>query len=396
MADISHALVLNFHQPPGNLDYLLEHNEWEAREILFALDRMPRSLWLYEDVAHVHLALSGTLLETLSSSAFQRRVYGIIDVGSFLWSLQNQNLFEILGTGYYHPVLPLTPEADWDDHLQRWLGIGRHLFWRTYFPGFWPPEMGFCMEIIPHLKRCGYNYVLVDSEYVEPINSMCWQEVRYRPHIAEYEDERITVIVRDRDLSNAQLAGMEYEWFVNELHERTQWCDFVPLVTTVSDGDNGGWFRNLSKEANFWTFFYSKLLEARRRGETNIKPVSISNYLNEHGVHGQVKIHRGAWNTDTHHGCDFMQWTGSQVQKSGWAYLHEVSKRFHNLRHQASEAHGDHPDVRNELSEAQWHLLRAETSCNFYWGDSWVDRAFRDLDEASYHIDRACTALGLR
>src|SRR5690606_3330609 len=40
-----HALVLNLHQPSGNLEHLLTHAEWEAKEILYALDRIPRSLW---------------------------------------------------------------------------------------------------------------------------------------------------------------------------------------------------------------------------------------------------------------------------------------------------------------------------------------------------------------
>ena len=47
MHEIHHALVLNMHQPPGNLETLLETQEWEAKEILFAYDRMPRVLWDY-------------------------------------------------------------------------------------------------------------------------------------------------------------------------------------------------------------------------------------------------------------------------------------------------------------------------------------------------------------
>ncbi len=39
--DNSFALVLNLHQPAGNLERLLADNEWEAREILWALDRLP-------------------------------------------------------------------------------------------------------------------------------------------------------------------------------------------------------------------------------------------------------------------------------------------------------------------------------------------------------------------
>jgi len=144
-----HALVLNLHQPPNNLQNLLDDGNWEAQEILYALDRIPRSLWGSEDVARVHLSLSGTLLETLNNPGFQQRVYGIVDSGSLLWHFQNQELFEILGTGFYHPVLPLIPEADRRQQLQRWLGIARHVLWRPRFQGFWPPEMGFAMELIP-------------------------------------------------------------------------------------------------------------------------------------------------------------------------------------------------------------------------------------------------------
>ena len=53
MREIHHALVLNMHQPPSNLDHLLETSEWEAKEILFAYDRMPRVLWDYQDIARL-------------------------------------------------------------------------------------------------------------------------------------------------------------------------------------------------------------------------------------------------------------------------------------------------------------------------------------------------------
>ena len=269
MRKVFHALTLNFHQPGDNLDNLLQHEEWAAREILWAMDRMPRALWDYEDVARVHLSLSGTLLETLSSPAFQDRVYGIVKCGELLWHLQNRRIFEVLGTGYYHPVLPLIPEADRGEHLVRWQGLARHLFWRNDFQGFWPPEMGFCMELIPLLKRMGYRYVLVDSNYIEPLQPMRWEEIRYRPHIARFGNDEIIVVVRDRELSDAQLSGMDSGWFMQEVHQRTQHCDFPPLVLTATDGDNGGWFRNTSEKGNFWYVCYRELLDrvrARRHG----------------------------------------------------------------------------------------------------------------------------------
>jgi hypothetical protein len=55
MPEIDFALVLNLHQPTGNLEQLLDTDEWQAREILWALDRIPR-WWEYEDIGRVHVA----------------------------------------------------------------------------------------------------------------------------------------------------------------------------------------------------------------------------------------------------------------------------------------------------------------------------------------------------
>ncbi len=392
--EIYHGLVLNLHQPPGNIDALLDSNAWEAKEILYAIDRMPRTLWPYQDIARVHLSLSGTLLETISHPDFQRRVYGIVDCGSLLWYLQNTQIFDILGTGYYHPVLPLIPHNDWDEHLLRWRGIAQHLFNRNYFSGFWPPEMGFCMELIPVLKRLGYRYVLVDVEHVEPITPMSWQEVRYRPHVAKFGEDEIIVVVRDRDLSNAQEAGMEAEWFIGEVYARTQYCDFPPLVVTATDGENGGWFRNTTAGSNFWTYFYKNLLDQVRMGTTDVRPTFIHNYLDQYGVYGEVHVATGAWNTGWHHGRGFIQWTGSQAQKDALTRVSEVSQAINAARRNATSIGIQEPALYNQLDEALWRILRAETSCNFFWGEAWVHRCHEDLDAACACLERANAFMG--
>jgi alpha-amylase/alpha-mannosidase (GH57 family) len=383
MRKIFHALALNFHQPAGNLEHLLATDEWAARELLWALDRMPRALWDYEDVARVHVSLSGTLLDALANPAFQQRVYGIVKCGDLLWHLQNRKIFEVLGTGFYHPVLPLIPENDRREQLVDWLGCARHLFWRTNFPGFWPPEMGFCMELIPLLKQLGYRYVLVDSHHVEPVGNLRWDELRYRPHLARHGGEEIVVVVRDRELSNAQQSGMDAGWFMQEVHQRTQHCDFPPLVTTATDGDNGGWFRNTNGKGNFWQMCYCELLDRAHRGGTEIEPVFIHDYLDRHGVYGEVTVRTGAWNTGWHHGADFTQWTGSPAQREALARIQTVSDRWQAARNRLAGASGNSPALLAQLEQARWRLLRAETSCHLFWGESWVHKAHADLDAAS-------------
>jgi hypothetical protein len=380
MQIVHHALVLNLHQPPNNLDELWEESHWEAKEILYALDRIPRSLWGYEDVARVHLSLSGTLLETLSDPKFQAKTYGTVKCGDLLWHLQNQRIIDILGTGYYHPVLPLIPESDWPAQLERWRAIAGHLFARSEFSGFWPPEMGFDMRLIPLLKKLGYRYVIVDSEHVEPITEMRWDEVRYRPHVAEYGGESIVVVVRDRELSDAQESGMEVGWFEREVECRTRHSDFAPLITTATDGDNGGWFRNTTQGNNFWSAFYVPLAERMRHGTSNLRACFIDDYLNAYGAHGRVNVRSGAWNTGWHHGRDFTQWTGSQLQRDTLGRIFELSRVLAEHRKHAVDI--------GQFEQAYYRLLRAQTSCNFFWGEAWVARALSDINEVEALLPR--------
>ncbi len=183
------------------------------------------------------------------------------------------------------------------------------------------------MELIPTLKRQGYRYVLVDSEHVEAVTPMGWDELRYRPHVARFGGEEIIVVVRDRELSNAQEAGMEPGWFIHEVSQRTRHCHFPPLVTTCTDGENGGWFRNTSPEANFWPVFYQDLLQrARDNRSDGIRPCFIDDYLDRHGSHGEVTVRPGAWNTGWHDGSGFTQWIGSPAQQEALTRLDEISQ----------------------------------------------------------------------
>jgi alpha-amylase/alpha-mannosidase (GH57 family) len=249
--------------------------------------------------------------------------------------------------------------------------------------------MAFDERMIPALRRAGYRYVLVDSEYVRPVGEMSWQELRYRPHVCEYGGEEIVVVVRDRSLSAAQLSGMDPGWFEHELRERTRWCDFPPLVTTATDGDNGGWFRNVHPSANFWQYFYTTLLGKIRAGQSSTRPIFVSDYLDRFGAPGRVRVERGAWDTGDHHGFDFTQWQGSQAQRDGLARIEDLSRRYHRTAARAEGGIGSDAELARVLREAHWHLLRAETSCNLFWGEAWLGRLHKDLDDVQWHLGEA-------
>lgn len=399
MAEVYHALGLNMHQPPGNLLALHNSNEsWEAKQILWCYDRTTRMLEGYEDIARLHISFSGTLLKQLEDPGVRETFKDIVDIPALLDRYRHSNI-EYTATGLYHPVYPLIPPEDWDSHTEWWTGLGRHLLGREHFQGFWPPEMGFCMEMIPMLQRHGYRYVLVDSWYIKPKREMRWEEQRYRPFIASYGGAEIIVVPRDRELSDAQESGTDPGWFQHEVFERTKWCDFPALVTTWTDGENGGWFRTTDIGGGFWGYFYHQLLNRYRAGTLGFTPVHISEYLDKYPPVEEVEVHRGAWNTGHHWGGDFTQWTGSLLQKKGWDEVRSASAYYRKAKHafeKREEGANNPEEIRHLITKAYDHILVAETSCNFYWGSRWVHRSFDELEQAYYLLDTAMDLLKIR
>ncbi len=397
MPDIYHAFGLHMHQPLGNLISLYSSNEsWEAKQILWCYDRVTRMLEGYEDISYLHMSLSGTLLRQFEDPGVRETFKDMVNIEDFLQRYQRANI-EFVGSGLYHPVYPLIPESDWDAQTKWWLGLGRHLLGREHFPGFWPPEMGFCMEMIPMLKRHGYRYAIVDCWYIKPKREMRWEEMRYRPYLASYGGESIIIVPRDRELSDAQESGLDPGWFEHELYQRTKFCEFPALVTTWTDGENGGWYRTSNVEAGFWGVFFHPVLNKYRSGQLGFIPTHISHYLEKYPPTEEVEVHRGAWNTEHHWGGDFTQWTGSLLQRKGWdeirnasAYYQTVKRAFDQYKRNAR----DPEEVRHLITQAYDNLLEAETSCNFYWGSRWVHRSFDALEQTYHLLDTAMEKLG--
>ncbi len=185
MAHAFYAIGLNLHQPYGNLLELHNSpNAWEAKQILLAYERPPRYVREGGNEARLHLALSGTLLMQLTDPGITETFQYTLDLRWLLDQFRASRI-EFLGSGYTHPVFPLIPQSDWDAQLGRYQELARPALGRSWFPGFWAPEMGFSMEMIPYLKKFGYRYVVVDVEHLEPLEPMRWEKLRYRPHLAQ-------------------------------------------------------------------------------------------------------------------------------------------------------------------------------------------------------------------
>jgi alpha-amylase/alpha-mannosidase (GH57 family) len=145
----------------------------------------------------------------------------------------------------------------------------------------------------------------------------------------------------------------------------------------------------------FWGFFYHPVLQKYREGTLGFTPVHISEYLDRFPPEEEVEVHRGAWNTGHHWGGDFMQWTGSLLQKRGFDEVRNASQYCRQVQRRYDERHRrarDPEETRQLIMRAYDHILEAETSDNFYWGSGWVHRAFDHLEQAYHLLD---TAMGM-
>ncbi|MGD8588279.1 MAG: glycoside hydrolase family 57 [Chromatiales bacterium] len=385
---IAHALGLHMHQPPGNLQLLIEDNPWEAEQIIRCYERVPRYAAKYRDVGHLHVGFSGILLEQFLDPKIVDAYRHIVDIPAMLENYREASNVELIGMGYYHPIFPLIPRNDWADQLQSGRAIMQEVFGRAP-KGFWPPEMAFTMEMIPALLEAGYEYVVVDSVHVQPQDGI--HDI-YRPYLACHEGHCITVIPRDRAVSNAQESGLNPSWFANEIQlkvEQSPRPDAPRLVTTWSDGENGGWFRQTDEDSGFFGFYFAPYMERVRRGEFPSQTVSLSSYIKQHAPRDQAHVQTGAWNVGSTSGNDFAQWAGSESQRKAVAEVVAVSQRYHRLTGYKQTD----PSIDELLQQARHTLLEGETSCYLFWGDSWIPHLYEHTREATRLLAQAEAAM---
>ncbi len=378
-----HALGLHMHQPPGNLRLLIDSNEWEAQQIIRCYERVPRYARMYQDTARIHVGFSGILLEQFRSPEIIDRYRSFVDIPAMLDSYRQSPNIELIGMGYFHPIFPLIPREDWDDQL----ASGRHIIGEVFGReprGFWPPEMAFDMEMVPALVKAGYEYVVVDGVHVQPKAGAPPHDL-YRPYTARRDGEEITVIPRDRDLSNAQESGLDAEWFTGEVGRRVASspnADLPRLVTTWSDGENGGWFRNMDEGSSFFGHFFAPFMERVRSGASPIAPVLISDYVAKRPASEEAHVQTGAWNVADTSGYDFSQWAGSDAQRKAIEKIFDVSRRYWRLR-----GRGMSPDDSRTLDRVRRIVLESETSCFLFWGDAWIPKLYECTARAEEMLD---------
>lgn len=380
MPKIYYALGLHMHQPPLNLDVLIETNQLEAKQIILSYERAVRYAYMYEDVAFLHIGFSGVLLNQLQNPKIIDKYKKFVDIPKMIEMYRCSKNIEILGMGFYHPIFPLIPNYDWSEQLKLGVEIVEKTFGRRP-KGFLPSEMAFSMEMIPALKSAGYEYVVIDDVHINPVYFDEKPDC-FKPYLARYKGVGISVIPRNCDISQKQAQGMDEKWFLNEVEKKIReypGSESQRLITTWSDGENGYYFRQPNEKEGFYGRFFVPLLDKIKDKKKSIKMISLSDFINKHPANEETIIQTGTGNISQDKGYDFSRWNGSQQQRDSIKKLYKISRKYRGVELNIDQFD---KESKEQIRRARKYILNAETSCYLFWGDAWLTKMNNILDKA--------------
>ncbi len=331
--------------------------------------------------------------------------------------LAERGQIELTTTPFFHPILPLVIDTDInrrarpdlplpsrfhapDDaeaQLRRAVDFHRNTFGQPP-GGLWPSEGSVCPELLPLLPKVGLRWLATDEGVLARSlegSGQSWhrQTALYRPYRAGAPGQDVTLVFRDRDISDA--FGFVYHKTdpdsaaADVLHRLRSIVQQTPqerlLIAIVLDGDNP-WEHYHDGGERFLSLLYSAVTRhALDQGEAvQVRTSTVSEAIADlPPVQHLSHLHSGSW---INH--DFKIWIGHQEDNRGWDLLGHTRARLAEVS----------PALPAERAEAAWRELYAAEGSDWFWwyGDDFdtaykmeFDRLFRT------HLRNVWTLAGL-
>ena len=300
-ARISLALTLHNHQPVGNFGWVIaETYERAYLPMLEALERHPG--------IRIALHYSGPLLDWIRSErpAFIER----------LATLVSRSQVEIVGGGWYEPVLAALPERDRIGQLVRMAdeleaGFGRRP------RGAWLAERVWEPELPTSLVAADYRWTVLDDAHFR--SAAVAEEALWGPYTTDDQGKVMTVFGTERGL-RYRIPFSPVDDVIGYLREHASEAG-DRLGTMGDDGEKfGGWpttYEHCWGEGR-WVETFLAALDANADWLTTVTP---SGWLDGRRPLGRVYIP-----------------TGSYPEMGEWALPPEESRAFATALHDAREA----------------------------------------------------------
>lgn len=319
--------------------------------------------------------------------------------------LLDRTQIELTTTPFYHPILPLVIDTDiarrarpdlplptrfraQDDaesQLRQAVEFHRATFGRAPI-GLWPSEGSICPEMLPLVHQTGLRWLATDEGILTHTLAMCnrpWyrQSALYQPYQIGDADRPLTILFRDRELSDA--FGFVYHKTTPEsaaedvLRRLRNISQNTPqdriIVSIILDGENP-WEHYHDGGERFLSLLYHAFtnhdLDQTGQSATQVSTMSEAIAFVPPTQHLPC-LHSGSWINS-----DYKIWIGHQEDNQGWDLLSHTRSTL------MERAAGLPPD----RAQVAWQELYAAEGSDWFWwyGDDFdtdfkpeFDRLFR-------------------
>lgn len=217
------ANFLHFYQPPTQKDLWVKRIADECYRPLF------RGLFERPGIK-LTVNINAVLVELLIKNGYQ-------DVIDNIKVLLERGQIELTGSAKYHSVLAFLPEYEMRRQMSLNDQVLKQHFGDAYKPkGFFPPEMGFSIEVAKAIKAHGYEWVIVDEL------SFPGKKIDYSKRYVIPEAGGLEVFFRERHMSWAIMSGHvgTEDKLIAELGERLTQPEYM---LSAMDGETFGHHR---------------------------------------------------------------------------------------------------------------------------------------------------------
>lgn len=294
------------------------------------------------------------------------------DVLAQYQAVERSGQAEIIGSPYYHPILPLLLSPGWDGvrkepwpesvQAQLELGIQKYEELFGHPPrGMWPPEQAVSQEIIAPVAQAGYRWIVTDETVLKgSLGRALHPGELYLPYRVTSGEQSLIVFFRDKELSDrigfvyggmpTKLAVFDFMSKLRERYELLQREGLLDraLVIVALDGENwmfmGGYPDN---GRAFLRELYRQLSEADW-----LETVTPSEFLDRHpdAIVPLDYLATGSW------AGDLSTWEGEPEEDAAWNWLAEAREAV--LQAEAAD---------RALERAWRAIYAAEGSDWFFW-----------------------------
>lgn len=342
------AQLLHFYQPPTQTHDVLARIVDESYRPLLGVLKEHRQ-------ARIAINMNAVLTDMLADHGYQ-------DVIATLRELGERGQVEFVGSGRYHPILPLIPEAQRARTIAENARVNRRLIGTTWNArGFFPPEMCYSADIAPSIAASGHEWVIL-SGVACPAE---WPVDRvYRLPV---DGRSLPVLFRDDVRSNRiSFRETDARSFVDDLSRVGGGSD--AYVVTAMDAETYG-HHIKGWEHDFLATAYGLLAhQGRHHAHTSrVRMVQPSEVVAEFPAAEVVEPLSSSWSTSrdeiaARNPFPLWQAPGNESHRLQWEYVdHTLALIAVAQRYAKSD------EARKFADLADRQLQPALHSCQFWW-----------------------------